>query len=71
MLHVHRHLIGLRRRQPWLHRGRIEVGELSNEQIAYTVSDPDGPGRVLVELDAATGSARVSSGDEVHFSHGG
>lgn len=32
---LHQELIGLRRRHPWLHRARIEVLELANEQFLF------------------------------------
>ena len=34
---LHRDLIGLRRRHPWLHDARTKVHELSNEQLVYEV----------------------------------
>jgi cyclomaltodextrinase len=33
--HLHRELIGIRRRHPWLHRARTEVLKLSNEHLVY------------------------------------
>jgi cyclomaltodextrinase len=33
--HLHRELIGLRRRHPWLHRARTKVLKLSNEHLVY------------------------------------
>ncbi len=45
---VHQELIGVRRRHPWLHRATAEVLHLSNEALAYRVSDPTDGGRMLV-----------------------
>ena len=36
VLAVHRELIGLRRRNPWLHRAQAEVTHLTNEQVVFT-----------------------------------
>ncbi|WP_250444697.1 alpha-amylase family protein [Actinotalea sp. C106] len=39
---LHRELIALRRRHPWLHRARAEVLTCTNTRLVYRVSDPDG-----------------------------
>lgn len=74
MLRHYQHLVGLRRRHPWLHRATVEVEDLTNESIRYVVREPDGPGVVTVSLDASAAqgpSARVSAGDEVLFEYAG
>ncbi|MFW2513971.1 alpha-amylase family glycosyl hydrolase [Demequina sp. SO4-13] len=38
---LHQELIGLRRRNPWLHRATTEVLELSNEVLSYRVASGD------------------------------
>lgn len=45
---LHQELIGLRRRHPWLVRGRTEVVSLADTALTYTVD-----GRLLVALDLA------------------
>ncbi|WP_134774564.1 alpha-amylase family glycosyl hydrolase [Ornithinimicrobium flavum] len=58
----HRELIALRRRHPWLTRGRVSVVDRANEQLTYEVAgtDTDGARHVLrVHLDLATSSFRV------------
>lgn len=48
MLRLHQELIGLRRRHPWLTRGRVEVIDKTNEQISYRTT---GEGQdIVVEL---------------------
>ncbi len=51
---LHQELIGLRRRFPWLHRARTEVGQLANETVTYDVTGESGdPGerlRVVLNL---------------------
>lgn len=50
MLRLHQDLIGLRRRHPWLTRGRVEVVDKSNEWIIW---DTSGEGHTMrVRLDA-------------------
>jgi glycosidase len=39
---LHQDLIGLRRRNPWLTRARVQVSQLDNQSFAYRVADPDG-----------------------------
>ena len=40
--HVHQHMIGLRRRHPWLHRARSETVHLANESIVLRVAGEGG-----------------------------
>ncbi|GGT03641.1 alpha-amylase [Planobispora rosea] len=47
---LHRRLIGLRRRHPWLARARTAVPHLSNRAAALASADPDHPGRALLTL---------------------
>ncbi len=63
---AHQRLIALRRRHPWLHRGRVTVTSIANERITYDVT---ADGRTLtVELEV-TGkpSAVVREGENVEF----
>ncbi len=53
----HHDLIAFRRRHPWLATARVEVGELSNERVAYRVS---GEGGHLDAAVAVTDDGRVS-----------
>lgn len=52
---LHRELIGLRRRHPWLERASTTVTELRNDFMAYTVGD-----RLSVTLDLASGTWSVT-----------
>jgi glycosidase len=61
-LRLHRELIALRRDRPWLTGAGLEVGEVSNPRLTYTVTDPRGGGRLLVTLDLAAGAAPSSEG---------
>lgn len=45
LFHLHQHLIGVRRRHPWLHTARTETLHLSNTQFVYRTS---GQGQSLV-----------------------
>ncbi len=47
---VHRALIGVRRRFPWLHRAKVETVEVTNERFVYDAVGPEGS-RLRVELD--------------------
>ena len=48
---LHQHLIGLRRRNPWLHEARTAALRLSNEQYVYRVAHGDDA--LLVALNVA------------------
>lgn len=50
-LRLHRELIALRRGSPWLTGANLELGEVSNPRIQYTVAATDGPERLLVTVD--------------------
>jgi len=64
MYRLHQDLIGLRRRHPWLVRGRVEVTELANERIAYTVRANEGALQVVLDLTGQP-RAQVSRDGEV------
>ncbi|PFG40934.1 cyclomaltodextrinase [Georgenia soli] len=57
MLALHRELIGLRRRHPWLHRARTTTLELRNELLAYEVAAAGE--RLVVVLNLADGDAQA------------
>jgi glycosidase len=57
VLALHRQLVGLRRRHPWLVRARTQVQELTNTQLRYRSHSPDGAVTVTLDLDAAPESA--------------
>ncbi|WP_418605329.1 alpha-amylase family glycosyl hydrolase [Georgenia sp. SUBG003] len=59
VLRLHKELIGLRRRHPWLHRARTAVLELRNELLAYEVAAADG--RLVVVLNLADSGAEVAA----------
>jgi len=56
---LHQHLIGLRRRHPWLVRARSTVASLTNTAVAYTTAPADGPGRLAVGLNLAGQAVRL------------
>lgn len=62
MLSLHRQLIGVRRRHPWLARARTEVEERSNEAITYTSAGDGQWLRVAITL-APTASVTVTGVD--------
>ncbi|MBO3083376.1 alpha-amylase family glycosyl hydrolase [Cellulomonas fengjieae] len=51
VLRLHRELIGLRRRHPWLHRARTTQVELTNTAFVYEVRDGDDALVVALNLD--------------------
>jgi hypothetical protein len=56
---VHKELIGLRRRNPWLHRATTDIVELSNEVLTYRVAnDADS---LVVALNLSHEARRVSA----------
>ncbi|WP_448072705.1 alpha-amylase family glycosyl hydrolase [Georgenia yuyongxinii] len=64
VLDLHRELIALRRRHPWLHRARTRTLELRNEVLAYetTTSVSTGAaGRLVVVLNLADAAAEVTA----------
>ncbi|MGV1037667.1 MAG: alpha-amylase family glycosyl hydrolase [Candidatus Nanopelagicales bacterium] len=57
---LHQELIGLRRRHPWLHRARIEVLELANQQFLFrTAADGE---QLVVALNLGEDEWRVDIG---------
>ena len=50
---LHQHLIGLRRRHPWLHRARTSSIHLANSQYVYRTSSADGTLVVALNVDDA------------------
>jgi len=61
-LRLHRELIALRRDRPWLTGAALQVGEVSNSRMAYTVSSREGGERLLVTLDLAGATASAPAG---------
>ena len=55
---LHQHLIGLRRRNPWLHTARSETLRLTNEQYVYRVSHGDDA--LIVALNVGEAGLAVS-----------
>jgi cyclomaltodextrinase len=52
---LHRELLGLRRRHPWLHAARTEVLDVANQSLVYASSAAGG--RLLVALSTSAGPA--------------
>ena len=50
---LHQHLIGLRRRHPWLHTARTSALALTNRQYVYRTSGADGSLIVALNVDDA------------------
>ena len=55
--HLHRELVGLRRRHSWLHGARTRAVHLSNEAYAYEAADGDR--KLLVCLNAGDTAAAI------------
>ena len=56
---VHQELIGVRRRNPWLHRATTDVLQLSNEVLAYRIAvDADA---LVVALNLSHDTQRISA----------
>ncbi len=47
---LHQELIGLRRREPWLGTGRLEVVTLTNEQLSYRIAGDGGAALVMLNV---------------------
>lgn len=56
---LHQFLIGLRRRHPWLHRGRTRAVLLDNRRYAYVSRHDDDALLVMLSLDDAPWSIRL------------
>ncbi|MEJ8278111.1 alpha-amylase family glycosyl hydrolase [Pseudonocardia spirodelae] len=54
LLDLHRELIGLRRRHPWLHGARTEVEHVDDSRLVYVSRGDGGALRVTLDLAAAT-----------------
>ena len=54
---LHQHLIGLRRRNPWLHRARTSVLHLANAHLAYEARHEDH--RLITALNVSDDPARL------------
>ncbi len=52
-----RELIGLRRRNPWLHESRVQVNDVTNESLTYVASS--GPRSIRVVLNVARAAYEV------------
>lgn len=52
-LGLHRELLALRRDHPWLARADVEVGELANRRMTYTVTAGSDALLVVLDLDAS------------------
>ena len=59
--HLHRELIGLRRRHPWLHRARTEVLKLSNEHLVYQARAGGSAITVALNMSAQTATLSLPS----------
>ncbi len=59
VLELHRRLIALRRRHAWLHRARLTVEHVANEQLVYRCSE--GEQAIVVALNLAAEPAWVPS----------
>jgi cyclomaltodextrinase / maltogenic alpha-amylase / neopullulanase len=55
VLTLHRELLGMRRRHPWLVRSRTRVEDVTNTRIRYVAQAGDGRLAVTLDLDAPEG----------------
>lgn len=62
---LYRELIGLRRRHPWLVRGRVEVLDKTNTTIHYRVAGPDQHLDVRIDLETAPHAQVSIDGEQV------
>lgn len=62
---LHRRLIGLRRRHPWLHAARSHTLSLANEVLAYEVRSGADALTVVLNLSAAPAEVEVPAGVQV------
>ena len=51
VLRLHQRLIALRRRKPWLARGRYEQVSVENDVLVYRMSSPEGDDALTVALN--------------------
>lgn len=63
MFGLHKELIGLRRRHPWLTRGRIEVLDTENSSIHYTVTGEGHRLDARLTLDPAAAELTFDDGE--------
>lgn len=62
MYQVHRELVSIRRRHPWLVHARTETVHLANEEFIYRSAEPEGDGELVVHLDLRSGyQARIET----------
>ena len=59
--HLHKELIGLRRRHPWLHDARTKVVTLSNEHLVYEASSDGATITVALNLSGTAAQLPVPS----------
>lgn len=69
VLEVHRRLIGLRRRHPWLHTARSSVVTLTNTSLVYEVSSGDERLIVALNVDDAPLPVEFAPGAELIEGH--
>jgi glycosidase len=70
MFAIHKDLIAIRNRHPWLARSRKETLELENKRYVYRVSDPEGDGSLVVEMGMGDEVyAQIADDGEVLFSY--
>lgn len=66
MLAAHQQLVGIRRRNPWLHDAQTTTVDLTNTRMVYDVHAKEGDQSLRVELDIeGTPKARVFEGGNV------
>jgi cyclomaltodextrinase len=58
VLRLHQRLVSLRRRKPWLARGRYEQLQVENESLVYRMSAPDGDDAITVVLNVGDEPSR-------------
>ena len=57
VLNLHKQLIALRRQQPWLHRARLTVEHVTNDQLVYRCAQGDRA--IVVGLNLSEDAARL------------
>ena len=71
ILRLHQRLIALRRRKPWLARGRYEQVSVENDVLVYRMSSPEGDDAITVALNVGDGPLDLAPANGERVLEGG
>jgi glycosidase len=71
VLRLHQRLIALRRRKPWLARGRYEQVDVENDVLVYRMAAPDGSDAITVALNVGDRPLELAPGPGERLLEGG